>query len=195
MRFQYTNRHGDVYHLQSKARKTGALGYSFTRKLTGTPVDRLPDGYEVRELPKNAQVVLRKITPSAILPLEKQVAEAAVRHQAKLEHFIVDSDGNEMVIWLPDMESDTKLERMMGDFGFATFSLETARERLVHRARYSMMMRFVLTDPARRTFDVQRWCFRGSIDGWFFLDGGKPLAALLKKYVPHLGKESFYELM
>jgi hypothetical protein len=57
------------------------------------------------------------------------------------------------------------------------------------------MMRFILTDPAERTFDVQRWCFRGSVENWIYLDDGKPLAALLKKYVRHLGKESFYQLM
>jgi hypothetical protein len=57
------------------------------------------------------------------------------------------------------------------------------------------MMRFVLSDPASRTFDAERWCFLGSIDDWYFLEAGKPLATLLKKYLRHLGKQSFYELM
>jgi hypothetical protein len=194
MPFQYTNRRGNVYHLQSKPGRGGAERYSFTRKLTGTPVEQLPEGHEVRELPDNGQVVLRKIKPSDILPQEKQLAEAALRNQAKLEHFIVEADGNELVIWLPDTELGESLTEFASTFG-GPWGLQRVRESFIRTARYSKMMRFVLADADQRTFDAQRWCFRGSIDGWYFLDGGKPLAALLKRYVRHLGNESFYELM
>ena len=56
-------------------------------------------------------------------------------------------------------------------------------------------MRFTLADPEARLFQVERWCFKGSIDNWFFLEGGKPLVDLVRKYVKHIGKESFFELM
>jgi hypothetical protein len=53
-------------------------------------------------------------------------------------------------------------------------------------------------DEKDRTFRAQRWCFRGSIDDWIDLwqsgASGK-LAALVKKFCPHIGQESFYELM
>jgi hypothetical protein len=195
MPFQYTNRRGDVYHLQSKVRKTGVESYSFTRNLTGTPADHLPEGYEVRELPDNAQVVLRRIKSSEILPQEKQMTEAALSEQAGLDHFIVDVGENEIVIWLPDTDLDDGLERIATEFPLGQLGLVRLRERLVRRARYSKMMRFVLTDAAKRRFDAQRWCFLGSIDDWFYLDGNKPLPDLLNKYVKHLGKESFFDLM
>ena len=59
-------------------------------------------------------------------------------------------------------------------------------------------MRFTLIDEDERTFRCQRWCFRGSIDGWIdlWMSGGSgPLADLVERYLPHIGKESFYELM
>jgi hypothetical protein len=195
MAFQYTNRRGKVYHLQAKPRKNGAEGYSFTQKLTGTAVDSLPEGYEVYELPDNGQVFLRKIKPTEILPLEKQLTETALRQQAKLKHFIVEVDGNEIVIWLADSGVGDTLPQIATDFGLGMLGAQQFRERLTLNSRYSKMMRFVLVDAAKRLFGVERWCFRGSIDDWFPLDFGKPLPALLKKYVPHLGKESFFELM
>jgi hypothetical protein len=61
---------------------------------------------------------------------------------------------------------------------------------------YSPMMRFTLVDEQTRTFAVERWCFRGAIDGWFSLLGGVgELKTLVAKYCRHLGRESFYELM
>jgi hypothetical protein len=55
-----------------------------------------------------------------------------------------------------------------------------------------------LVDEKDRTFRVQRWCFRGSIDRWIDLwesgSEGK-LSDLVKKFCRHIGQESFYELM
>ena len=60
------------------------------------------------------------------------------------------------------------------------------------------VMRFTLVDEEARTFRVQRWCFRGSIDRWIdlYLAGSEGnLKDLVKKFCPHIGKESFFELM
>jgi hypothetical protein len=59
---------------------------------------------------------------------------------------------------------------------------------------YLPMMRFSLVYEKRRRFAVERWCFLGSIDDWFPLKGSGDLATMLKKFAPHLGEESFYEL-
>ena len=60
------------------------------------------------------------------------------------------------------------------------------------------VMRFTVADEHHRTFRVQRWCFRGSIDRWIDLwesgSEGK-LADLVKRFCPHIGQELFYELM
>ena len=54
---------------------------------------------------------------------------------------------------------------------------------------------FRLTDPAERLYSADRWCFLGSIDDWFPLAYDQPLDKLARQYLPHLGDESFYELM
>ncbi len=57
------------------------------------------------------------------------------------------------------------------------------------------MLQFTLDDKETRNFIVQRYCFKGSIDDWIFLDVSTNLKLLAKKYCTHLGKESFYNLI
>ena len=57
-------------------------------------------------------------------------------------------------------------------------------------------LKFTLYDDDKRLFETSRWCYRGSIDDWLplFCDP-KPLSELAKNYCPHIGEESFFELM
>ena len=57
------------------------------------------------------------------------------------------------------------------------------------------MLRFTLSDADRRLFSVERFCFRGSIDDWINLAVMVPLEESIADYVPHLGEESFYDLI
>jgi hypothetical protein len=57
------------------------------------------------------------------------------------------------------------------------------------------MLRFTLVDEEKRLFDAERWCFRGSIDTWISLAGPRPLETHARKYLPHLNRESFFELI
>jgi hypothetical protein len=56
------------------------------------------------------------------------------------------------------------------------------------------MLRFVLIDNAKRKFIAERYCFLGSIDDWINIGGPDRLENLTKKFLKHLGKESFFEL-
>jgi hypothetical protein len=58
---------------------------------------------------------------------------------------------------------------------------------------YTAMLRFRLVDKEQRTFTAERFCFRGSIDDWIFLDGPDTLEKLLKRYVKLLGTDSFFD--
>ena len=51
-----------------------------------------------------------------------------------------------------------------------------------------------MLEEAEREFRVERYCFLGSTDDWIDLGGSDQLETLLKKYVKHLGRESFYHL-
>lgn len=60
--------------------------------------------------------------------------------------------------------------------------------------RYSPVFRFKLIDPRDRTFAAERMCWRSSHEGWLSLHSSGPLPSLARRYLGHLGQESFFEL-
>ena len=194
MGIEHVNRKGDRYYLQAMPAKDGKPRYSFTRKLKGKPVDRLPEGREIYERPEDAQVFLRKVQVSLILPLEKELVARAIRTRAGLEHFIVDAEEKSLVVYLSDTDPD-EIERLISRLcDRSTSRAREAAAALARRSTYGKMMRFELHDVENRLFCVERWCFLGGIDDWMLLDGPHALPELVDKYVEHLGKESFFEL-
>lgn len=103
-------------------------------------------------------------------------------------------DENALIVHLPDTDADEVARFLSRDFGSSS-RIEAVRQNMILRSRFSKMMRFKLCDPGQRLFDCARWCFLGGIDNWFFLSGSAPLADLVARYVKHLGKQSFFELM
>ena len=61
-------------------------------------------------------------------------------------------------------------------------------------ANYQAVLRFILIDDERRLFEPERFCFRGSIDGWISIGSAGSIEKLAAKYLKHLGRESIYEL-
>jgi hypothetical protein len=59
---------------------------------------------------------------------------------------------------------------------------------------YEAAMRFVLVDKKARTFVAQRFCYLGSIDDWIDISEPGKLADLARTYLPHLGKDSYFDL-
>jgi hypothetical protein len=193
MPFEYVNRRGEKYFLLQGTTKTGKPKFYVSRKAEGVPVDKVPDGYEIHENPERGIVSVRKLRPTKILSLERESLARWTRVLAGIEHFIIDLDGDSMVIYTPNTDSGgaaSLLAEMFGGFPGAPREQEIA-----NNAHYTAMLRFTLTNEKKRLFTVDRWCFRGSIDDWFFLDGPKPLEALARTYLPHLNRESFFELM
>ena len=66
---------------------------------------------------------------------------------------------------------------------------------LQRHSSMSASLRFVLRDKDARRFSVQRWVYRGCFEGWSYDLAFGDLAVLTAKYAPHLGKESFFDLM
>ena len=198
MPVEYVNRKGDRYYLQLGKTRSGKPRYYFARKLTRTPVEEVPDGYEIYESPEAGQVFLRKSKPTEISPLEREILCDGIRRFAGLEYFLVDIQDNSLVVYLPatDETAADDLIEMLGGIGLAGSTRgRAAKDSMIRASPYSKMMRFELVDADDRLFTVERWCFLGSIDHWIYLDGPAPLSDLVGKYVPHLGKESFFELM
>ncbi|MCP4236343.1 MAG: hypothetical protein GY770_22645 [Aestuariibacter sp.] len=157
MTITHPNRKDVTYHLHQGTTKKGKPRYYFSKKQPAAPVNEIPDGYEINEIP-NGQVFLRKTQPKLITDQERAVVKKALRKRPYLGA-IVEVKKNRIVIHI-----DTP------------------------------MMRFTLVDKKERTFIVERFNFRGSIDDWMFLDGDDLLPRLAAKYIFHLGEDSFYEL-
>ncbi len=197
---QYTNRKDDIYYLQAGKTKTGKPRYWCGQKLTGEPLDAIPESFEIREDPARAIVTVRKAQPTEISPLEVKILSDGIRQHAGLEHFIVDVEGDSLVVYLPDRGedmADEMRERFGGLLSLMPSRMQETKDWLMRRSNYTKMMRFRLVDPAKRLFVVQRWCFRGSVDDWIGLGRrtAAPLPDLVRAYVQDLGKESFYDLM
>src|SRR5262249_35269297 len=144
--------------------------------------------------PESGQVVLRKTKPSCIGSAERETVVNAVRLDAGLQYFRVDVEGDGLVVYIPSQD-EQEVERMLEDFDVSPFRRETVKRSMLERSDLCKMLRFTLEDAKARLFQIERWCFRGSIDNWYYLEGGKPLSYLVRKYAKHLGKESFFDLL
>jgi hypothetical protein len=195
MAFEYVNRKNDRYFLQSGTTRSGKIQYYFGRKVTGTPVDKIPDGYEVFENPESGQVLLRKRKATQITPEEREIVADGIRRHAHIESFQIDVSGNSLVVYLPNTDANAVGE-LLKSIGLSHLPhvAQSAKDFMLQTSHFTKTMRFQLVNKKERLFNVERWCYRGSIDDWIFLDGPEPLAELVAQYVPKLGTDDFFEL-
>ncbi len=196
---RYQNRLGDIYYLQQGKTSTGKPRYYVGRKLTGTPVSALPDGYEFYERPDNAQVVLRKVKLSSITEFERVQCEEIVRRVSGLKHFVVDIDGDALVVYIPAV-SPTDADRFLQTFPsewrkVVSAKAEEIREVFARVSQYVKTLRFELVNRDKREYRAERWRFRDLIDGWVAFGAGGPLAQVVEVHAKHLGRESFHDLI
>lgn len=165
---QYVNRKGDTYYLHKGQTRTGKPKWFFSMRTDGDLVESVPDGYEIYEN-YMAQVFLRTIVPTLVTKAEIEQVEAGVRDLANVRHFLVEAKGETITVYLANQETGFLEEMLASKFGFADREGFTAA--MEKHLTYLPHMRFTLVDEGRRRFIVDRWCFRGSIDGWFSLHG------------------------
>ena len=83
---QYVNKRGQTYYLHQGITKTGKPKYFFSMKSKGTPVDTIPDGFEIYENP-DAQVFLRRIQPKIITDNEIAIIEKEMKQSPPITVF------------------------------------------------------------------------------------------------------------
>jgi hypothetical protein len=188
----HTNAKGQTFSLYQGTTKTGKPKYYFALQSEATLAKAIPAGYEIYENP-NAQVFLRRIPPKIIADEECQVVEEGMRTYAEVKDYKVDVRGNALLIYTADQDMDTLAAIVCNPHASRE---ENARRMTLLRQgiHYSPMLVFQLVDATRRTFQTLRYCFLGSVDDWIAI--GKPgkLSTLVKKYVKHLGQDSYVEL-
>jgi len=192
---QHVNRKGQVYYLHQGKTKTGNPKYYFSMKTGSNLVQTIPDGYEVYENP-NGQVFLIKEQPKAITDEERVLIEKRLGRIRGDRSYRLDVKGT--VITIHESNENTRELRRMFEELSTYRSRQTTEHELLNlldqSTTYSPMMRFILEDEEKRLFSVQRYCFRGSVDDWIQIGGAQHLKAVVEKFIPHLGKESFFEL-
>lgn len=191
MAIQYTNRKGKTCYLHRHTTKGGRVGYHFSLDDVGDLVEEIPAGNEIYEHPRG-QVFLRKKRDPIITEDEVNIVRSEVEKRANVDHFLIDVRDKAIVVYTADQDFG-ELQDFFSSFGLGR---RRSEEVLTRHLSYTAMMRFVLRDAEKRTFAVERYCFRGRIDDWIPLGLSRPgpLADLVREYVPHLGRDSFYDL-
>ena len=177
----YVNRRRDTYFLHAGTTKTGKPRYWFSMKAEGDLADSIPEGYEVYENP-GSQVFLRRLVPQLVTPDEVAVVEDGLERFAPDQNCIVDVQKEHIVVYHAE-----RITLDLEDFGLGIRPLP------VRYRDYMKVIRFTLSDEQARTFRVQRWCFRGSIDRWIDLwtsgSEGK-LPELVERSIPRFDVQS-----
>ncbi|MFH1726447.1 MAG: hypothetical protein ABII00_17695 [Elusimicrobiota bacterium] len=190
----YRNRKRYLYYLRRKAAKNGKQRYFFSRKPIGDPVEEIPAGFEIVES-VNAVVSLRKIAAPVIPAAEIGKVESVLKLYRHLEYYKAEARKRDIVVYERlGALSRAFLSGLSGRPHGPVSELESRPLDPGKNARYEPVMRFRLVDAKARTYTVERMCYRSSVDGWLSLHDLGPLSALAKRYLPHLGRESFFEL-
>ena len=176
------------YYIHRRKNKNGTACYYLSTKTEGNLVKKLPKGFEIYNHPETNQPFIRRIRPKIITDEEKELVEALMRKHC-VEHFRVDIRGNFIVIYISHAKQ--MLEELSECLGIKGQDREVVDEEFEKYIRYSAVLRLSLEDKKKRTFSVAR----ASINGWMDLYDTKSLKTICKKYFPHIGKESFYELV
>jgi hypothetical protein len=206
--FYVTNQHGQSYYLHRKRRSDGQVVYVLRTSATNA-LGALPDSLEVREH-VHGRVSVRRRRARPISESETDLLGTALA-QSRPFAYRLDIDGRAATIYASADDRRCFSESLEADFaeGFsqALRTLLTKRysaeliemfrtrreEKRNRRPRYYPLMRFVLADRERRLFSVERVCFTGE-SSWIRLQT-LSLPAALMKYLPHLGRDSFFDLL
>ncbi|MEM9216149.1 MAG: hypothetical protein AAGD25_17615 [Cyanobacteria bacterium P01_F01_bin.150] len=193
MGITYLNRREKTYYLHQSKTKTGKPKYFFSSKDEGELADFIPDGYEIYESP-NSQVFLRKIPKKIITDEEVAIAEKGMRKFCQVSPFIVDVKKDILSIFTPSQSASALADVTMNSKLLRDKSRADAEAYWNRMVDYHSDMRFILVDKQDRLFQLQRYCYRGSVDDWINIDAPDKLEPLIAKYVKHIGQESMFEL-
>lgn len=180
---RYENFRGNIFYLNENTTKKGNPKYSFSRDIAKANIDTIPKGYRIYEN-LDGQVFLVKEENELITNQELLIVKKAVKELSNILYFRVSASKNVITVGTGRVFDESK------EIDKSCFDKKEAKT-----THYLPVLRFVLVDKEERLFEVERYCFRGTVDDWIFIDGGHDLQELSKKYCSHLGRLSFYELV
>lgn len=154
-------------------------------------MNALPKGYEAYENFENSQVYCRKAKPKLITELEVARVEKTLQNLSGVSMYKVDVKKDEIIIYLPRQN----LEDLDDTFGRMGLNFKQNRDDFFSKVvDYSPEFKFLLVDKEKRIFQASRYCYLGRVDDWIGLGSPDILEKLLEFYLPHFGKDSYFEL-
>jgi hypothetical protein len=157
-----------------------------SRKESENDLSSIPETHEIVESP-NGQVTCRKKEDSVFLLEEIAfVQDFCQKQKDPLVELLAEFKKDAIIIHYKDISRVQEL----GQFLRCRLSEIDLRE-LSKSFNYEAVLKLELTNAESRLFTCFRMCWLGEAD-WMYLGSG-PLPKLLKKYAPHIGKESFFE--
>jgi hypothetical protein len=149
----------------------------------------MPEDYEVYENVRG-QVFLRRISEKLISEEEQGTVAAALIAHAEEWRYKTEIKKNTIVVYeASDLRTGVESR-------FPWVDSATLKAAAIRNANYMAVLRFVLVDPVKRRFAVERFCFMGSVDDWIPVgtEAASRLSTVAKKYVKYLGTDAIYEL-
>jgi hypothetical protein len=189
----YTNRRGQKYYLHVGRTKTGKDKFFFSKKAGGELCTVAPEGFEVYENP-DGLVVLRRELKTFLDESELSFIRRSMRTMTSLEdyQYTIDHDKDTITIFVLD---DDPVKRLAELNPLWLERKNADRDYALRFGHYAAMVRFRLVEKEKRLFRADRFCFRGSVDDWIEISGPETLDTLAKRFLKHLGQESFYDLL
>ncbi len=189
---EYINRRGQTYYVFAGKTKTGKPRFFASKKPASdnaSRIDTLPAEYEIFENPVDAVVVIRRRRPTKLTAADRNLLNRLALEHSEVACEIV-IEGDSLIVYSSPMpRSDPALEAMMP--GLGKFLVHGT-----HGARLEPGFKFTLANEKQRLFTIARYCCRSSMDGWLELhDRPASLDVLASQFFPHLGEDSFFELL
>jgi len=184
VKIKYKNCRGDTYFVRKTEGKKG-VRYVCSTKESNNDLVQLPEDFELTENP-NGKVVCRKKLQSLITCEEFISADKLVSQLTNPDAVKLELKKKEIIIYATDPS------RLMF-LGMPSVNPNFSSRDIFNKIAYfEAVLKFELFDSIERSFIAYRMTWRGDCD-WMLLGKGK-LDFLIKELVPHIGKDSFYEL-
>lgn len=183
----YANRKGTTYYLHKTATKRGKPRYVFARAPSKDALREVPPGFKIVES-VNGVVSLAGAGESPIREEEVQIVRAVLVRDPRLARYEVEARKKTVIVFEPIGGLDTDTAKELG------LNAAAAERYFERHVQYVPVLRYTLVDPVKREFLAERMCYRSSVDGWLSLNDVGTIRKLAEHYLPHLGRDSFYEL-
>lgn len=191
---EYVNRQGNRYYVFQGTTKAGKPKFYVSKRPqsnSGSLVKSLPPEFELHESPSDGRVSVRRRRTSNIIPPERDLVHQLAETLSAYSQVQTLIEGDRIVVYTPAVDAEHAAELMDRLFGHAAVArLADWTQRNTH---YNAELRFSLADAEKRTYVLERYCYRGSIDDWITIGGPDLLETLAEKILPHLGHDSFFD--